>query len=393
MSISLSEKLKIPIRSEYLLILYPLNFVFGYWQFNFLITFLIFIHLIKDKILLENLNIIFPYLLLWIINFLWGLYSLSKAFKLTGGGEDYFIVLYIVPFFIFNFIFNIKTDFRFFEKLFNVIIISGLILSFVSFYNLAVTGFDFKQRIFSSWPDLNILAGYYLIVFMILVSFVMNTVVLKKRIFYFISLFIILFAIFLTQTRGIWLAIIFALVVYLFNKPKLIIPLSILFVVLLFFFADIILTRVMTIRYFSSDLSSLGRLQAWIATLVLLKNNFLTGYGFNSFMYLRDYAYAFYLVPVIHSHNTYLTNLLEIGLIGTVLYYYFFIKSIFMTSPFFKKDKINEYRVFTEGIFLSLVGFLVAFLFEPYFRIFSSTAAIWLLISVSFKINSLVRET
>jgi len=381
------DNLRIPIRSEYLFLLFPLNFVYGYWQLPISVLLLMFVFILKDKILLEKSNIIFPNLFIWVINILWGLYILFKSHNLREG-FDYYLVLFLIPFLLFILLHNIKTDVLFFERFFNSIIISGLILSFFSFFNLSLANFDFTKRIYSTWPDLNILAGYYLVVFMILVSFVMNEKKRKQKIFYFISLFILLFAIFLTQTRGIWLSIIFAIMIYMFKRPKLFIPISILILAISLLFADIIMARFLTIKNFSEDLSSIGRLQAWIGTLALLKTNYLSGYGFNSFLYLRDSVYGFYLVPVIHSHNTYLNNILEMGLIGATIYYSFYYRAIYYAFRYGKVSFDNRYKKFADGIFLSLIGFLVAFFFEPYFSVFSSSAIVlWLLIGISFKLN------
>lgn len=386
------DSLRIPIRSEYLFLLFPLNFVYGYWQMPITVLFIMFVFILKDKILLEKSNIIFPNLFVWLINILWGLYILFKS-QVFREGLDYYLVLFLSPFLLFVLLHNIKTDIVFFERFFNIIIISGLILSFFSFINLSIADFDFTKRIYSTWPDLNILAGYYLVVFMILVSFVMNEKKRKQKIFYFISLFILLFAIFLTQTRGVWLSIIFAIIIYMFKSPKLLIPISILILALSLLFADIIMARFLTIKNFSEDLSSIGRLQAWIGTLALLKTNYLTGYGFNSFLYLRDNVYGFYLVPVIHSHNTYLNNILEMGLIGSTIYYSFYVRAIYYAFRYGKVSFNNQYKKYADGLFLSLIGFLVAFFFEPYFSIFSSSAIVlWLLIGISFKLNFIINK-
>ena len=185
------------------------------------------------------------------------------------------------------------------------------------------------------------------------------------------------------------MALVLSLLVFFLKKPKYYFFILIVFGLLFFAFGNVIVFRFLTVKNFGSDLSSLGRLQAWIATISLLQNNLWTGYGFDSFLSLRDYAYTFYLVSVVHSHNTYLRSLLEMGLVGTVLYFSFLVKAIFYTFKIKRRPDSKDYRMFVDGLQLSFVSLLIVFMFEPYFSLYGcSTLAIWFLISIAYKINS-----
>jgi O-antigen ligase len=195
-------------------------------------------------------------------------------------------------------------------------------------------------------------------------------------------------AIFLTQTRGVWLALLFSLIVYYIKRPKIYLIIILFFGLFFVAFQDVIITRFLTIKNFGSDVSSLGRLQAWFASVVLIKDNIFAGYGFDSFMRLRDDVFYFYIVPVIHSHNTYLRSLLEMGLIGTTIYFTFLIKALFYTYKLKKQIGTNEYIGLIDGLQLSFLSLFIVFMFEPYFSLFGcSTIVIWFLISLSYKLK------
>jgi O-antigen ligase len=282
---------------------------------------------------------------------------------------------------------NITINKNYLENLFNLFFLSGTILGIYSIYLFIESGFNSLLRIGSIWDDLNIMSAYLMILFMFNLSFILNREKGKKLYLYFISLFFISSGIFMTQTRGVWLSIIVSVLIYTIKRPKIIIPFSLIIGFFIFYFYDAITSRFLTVKNFGADLSSLGRLQAWIATISLLKNNLFFGYGFDSFIYLRDSVIPFFLVPVIHSHNTYLRSLLEIGLIGSIFYYYFFFKAIYFSFAVSKKDATKSYKKFSDGLQLSFIGLVVVFFFEPYFSLFgASTFIIWLLISLSFKI-------
>lgn len=390
----IENKLNIPIRTDFFILISPLIFIYGNWKFHSVFYILLFLFFLKDKILFENYNVNLPYISIWLLNLIWGWYILYKTTVLSTG-LYYYVALFLSPFLIFVIIQNTEFNVDFFRNFFNLMILSGIILSIFHIYTLIEYGFSYEKRIVSNylWPDNNILAAYYMIVFFIALSFLMNSHKGESKIYYIISIILILFAIFLTQTRGVWLSLIFAMSVYLIKKPKLIIPITIIFLAFFLFFADVIITRFLTIKNFTTDLSALGRLQAWIGTLSLLKDNYLTGYGFNAWMSLRDSVYGFYLVPVIHSHNTYLNNLLEIGLIGCIFYYFFFFKSILINFKIWKSSVNNSLKKYSDGLFLSFIGLSSAFMFEPYMSTFSSSViVIWFLIAVSFKLNELNKQ-
>jgi hypothetical protein len=388
----LIEKLKsnyllnIPFKIEYLILPIPILATLGHWIVVSFYIFCIFILFISNYFVngIDKLKV--PYLLSWIFILVWGLYIVQKS-PVPKDGMYYYIGTILIPFAIFLIIINLNVNKIFLTKFFDLFIFSGVILSVISIVIFVESGFDIKQRISSVWQDNNILSLYLLFLFLINLSFLVNRVKGEKMILYILTLLTLLLGIVLTQTRGVFVSMIFALVIYLIKRPKVVIPIAVIASILGILFFDVFKDRFLSIRYFGSDESSLGRLQAWLSTLILLKENLFFGYGFNSYIYMRDQVFSFYFVEVQHSHNTYLRSMLEIGLIGFIVYF----SIIFRAAKFvfFGKDiKLEGYKKFIDAMKLSFLACIPAFMFEPYLSLYGvSTIVIWIFISISFKLK------
>lgn len=371
---------------EYLIYPIPILATFGQWMIVSFYIFCIFMLFISNFLYkgIDNLKV--PRLLSWLFLLIWGIYIVQKS-PVPKDAMFYYIGTILIPFAIFLIIVNTEMDKTFLTNFFDLFILSGVSLSIISIVIFAESGFDLKQRISSMWQDNNIVSLYLLFLFLINLSFLVNRVKGDKFIIYIITLLVLLLGIVLTQTRGVFVSMIFALLFFLIKRPKVVIPIAIIAGLLGMFFFDVFKDRFLSIRYFGSDESSLGRLQAWLSTLILLKDNLFFGYGFNAYIYLRDQIFAFYFVEVQHSHNTYLRTLLEIGLIGFVFYFSF----IFAAGKyviFEKKFELEGYKKFIDSLKLVFLACVPAFMFEPYLSLYGvSTIVIWIFISISFKLK------
>ncbi|HEX2786580.1 MAG TPA: O-antigen ligase family protein [Ignavibacteria bacterium] len=218
----------------------------------------------------------------------------------------------------------------------------------------------------------------------------------KYKILHIILSLSCLFGIILTQSRGVWLSLIVAIILMFINKPKKFIVLSVFLVLIFFAFSTIILDRVNSVLLFANDVSSLGRLQAWLATIILLKENYLTGYGFYTFSIYKDYVFDYYFVPVTNSHNTFLNLFFEMGVPASIIYLSFYFRSIYYCirnmSKRMKKDE--NIHILLKTILLSILPFIIAFMFEPYFGFYGPiNLALWLMIAIAFKINTDIKLT
>lgn len=374
-----------PVNFSFVLLGLPLLSILGNWVVCAVYIFIVFILLFFDYLHSRSFDINLPFFPLWVLVFIWNIYIALKSANLRLG-FDYYVGTILVPFFIYFIILNVKLDKTTLTKLFDLFILSGVVLSLFSIYIFADSGFDLKLRIPSLWENFNIFAGYLMILFLFNLSFLLNKNLPWKKFAYSVTLVIILFGIFLTQTRGVWMATVLAIVFFFFKKPKVILPASIVMGVLVLLFFNVINDRFLSVKNFGNDVSSLGRLQAWLSSIILIKENFFAGYGFDSYELLRDTVFSFYFVEVHHSHNTYLRMLLESGFIGFFFYFIFIFGAFFLTFSLSKNNELIEYKGYIDGFQLSLFALFVAFNFEPYLSLYGlSTITIWIVVSFVFK--------
>lgn len=388
----LQKELDKPLKFFYIIIfIFFIIFTFDLIYYGLYIIAFTFIIFVLDSANSGFKEFYIPDLFTWFFVLVWGIFEISQSF-VKSEALYYFNTIVLIPFFIFIIFNNSKLNIKDLDLFFKILFVSGVILSFFSFAKLIEINYNFKYRITSTWDHYNLVAAFYMILLMFNLSFIVNSGK-SKRIVYYISFVLILMGMFMTQTRGIWLATLISVFYYVFRKPKLIVPIFISLTVLIFLFYGIIIDRVLSAVNFGSDVSSLGRFQAWYASILLIKNNFLLGYGFDSFRYLKDSVITAYFVILPHSHNTYLTLILDLGFIGFISYISFFVKAFFYSFNIRKKIDNPELIKYVDGLQLSFVGLIIAFIFEPYFTVLGSiNYMVWILISLSYYIRNNYRE-
>ncbi len=366
------------------LLLLPLFFTFDLTYYCSIYIFAVTILFIFERINSGFGELSIPSLQIWMVLILWGIYKAFTSFDVYQAFY-YNFVLIIVPFSLFILFNNLKIDFAFLDKFFRLLFASGVLIALYSFYLLSEKGFDMTYRIPSFWRHYNLLSGYLMILLMFNFSFLVNSKFDNRSWVYIASLIMILFGLLMTQTRGVWLSTLAAISFYILRRPKLLVPVAGVVLMIVVLFYEAVMDRVQSVIYFGYDVSSLGRLQAWLASLILIEENPFLGYGFDAFKYLRDSVFGAYFVVVSHPHNTYLILILELGLIGFVMYISFFVRAFYYSIKMRKKDNSSDLNKYLDGIQLSFVGFLIAFMFEPYFTILGPvTFMLWILIILSF---------
>ncbi len=385
--VSYVRELNLKITPELLICVLPLLVIRGYTENNritavFLILFLIF--LIFHKSLYERFDFRLQNIMIWLLLILWGTSVLMRS-PVQSSGLKYFTILIIMPFLLFQIITNLNPSEHFFRKFINVQLFTGLILGLGSLSYLLLFSFQEKLRLSSFWEGHNLIAGYFMVLFMFNLSFIINRKDNRQFLFHIVTIFGIVMGLFLTQTRGVWLASVIAILLYFIKRPKIAIPFAMIVSLLSLVFASTITSRIGTIFNFTKDASAVGRLQAWATSLLLIKANPLIGYGFDSYVTLRDSVFSFYIVETIHAHHTVLNLIVEMGIIGTVLYLFFFVKAFWYSFSFRDKEFHEKYKYLIDGFQLSFIGLIIIFNFEPYFSVYDNISlVIWILISLAF---------
>lgn len=378
---------RIKITPEILLLLTPLTFIAGNWYLSALSLMSVFGFLLVRNLTFRDHRITIPNYFIWMLILTWGLYSAYITPK-PAVAAKYYVCTIFIPFIIFIIFDNVRLNDKLLMRFVDALLLSGIVLSFYSVYLFINYGMQSNLRVPSFWNDYNILAAYLMILFMFNLSFILKTKNSTRKLFYLITIIFILLGIYLTQTRGVWLSIIISLAVFFIKRPKIIIPVAILFGLLLLLFYNIIEDRLLSVIYFEQDKSSLGRVQAWLSSILIIEKNPLLGFGFDTYYLYRDDVMQYFIVDVPHPHNTYLRSILEMGLIGAVLYYYLIFKAVYYSFNFGNYVNNPDYAKYLDALQLSFVALLIAFNFEPYLSLFGgSTAAVWILVALTFRIR------
>lgn len=382
---------QIKLTPELLILFTPLTFAAGNWYLSALSLLSVFAFMLIRYFRFEDHEFTIPNIIPWSLMLGWGLY----VCYITPDpviAVKYYTGTILLPFLIFIIFDNLRIDEKFLTNFIDSMIIAAAILGMYSVYIFFKYSMREGMRVPSLWNDFNMVALYFMVAFMFNLIFLIRCRSNSKKIFYIITFIFIILGVYLTKTRGVWLAMIFSIAVFFIKRPKIIIPTLILFGIMSLVFYNIIEDRVLSVINFDQDKSSLGRLQAWASTVLLIMKNPYFGYGFDTYHLLQYDVMSYYIVEVPHPHNSYLRSIQEMGLIGALIYYYLMMKALFYSFNLGNYVSDPEYVKFTDALQLCLVAFVVAFNFEPYLSLFGvTTITIWILVAITFRIRKEAR--
>ena len=188
---------------------------------------------------------------------------------------------------------------------------------------------ELSKRVFSTWENPNILAGYLDIVVCIAVGLV-GVLTRGWRILTFVVMMAALACLAMTYTRGACLVIAVLLAGYGALRDR-----RVLVGIVVLGAGALLLDPVLADRLLSVftrvDTSSEMRLAFWESTIAMIMDHPFLGIGWG--MYFKVYPeYDFYLqgapVQIVHAHNMYLNYAAEIGIPGVLSFLWFFFGSL-----------------------------------------------------------------
>ncbi|GEM_PF-3357351 len=206
---------------------------------------------------------------------------------------------------------------------------------------------------------------------------------------YLLIVFLVLVSLGLSFTKGAWIVGFIELVIWgLFIDRK----------ILLILFAAIIigvigLSLSPTNRFFKKSVmeqyrdSDSVRIIFWKFGIIHLKDSPVFGIGYGRKNFAAVYPEFFKKdVQHFHTHNTFINIGLELGIPGLIALLWLFwviLKSLWKDL----KDKLNENRVLSFAIFVSVVGFLVRIQFD-HLLVDEMALMLWLLVGIGFAISN-----
>ena len=251
--------------------------------------------------------------------------------------------------------------------------------------------------------------NYYAQIMVVLVPMALERFLHERRIilrgFALWALIATVFAVFLTYSRGGFLAMGVAIVAFLFLYPPRVtlIPIAIVFVLILVALAPpSYFDRILSLNQLFnpsgtlmvSDPALRGRASENLAALEMLKAHPLFGVGLSNFSLLfNQYSKAAGLALVATeraAHNLYLEVVAETGLVGLTAFLVLLancINLLIIAWRTFNKTKFREYARLTAGFAVGFLGYLVAafFIHAAFPRYF------YLLVGIALSFESIVR--
>lgn len=220
---------------------------------------------------------------------------------------------------------------------------------------------EMKMRIFSTWENPNLFAGYLNIIMALVFGIFIFAKGKKEKIFSASFLILSVIGLILTYARGGCLSIVLAIALYgVFYKQKIILPLVVLLALVLYFDTSLF-TRMASI-FTTMDTSSELRLALWESTVEMIIDHPLLGIGWGAYYFVYP-VYDFYMqgnfIKIVHAHNMYLNMAAEIGIIGFFAFMTCIIRSLYRSLKSYKHMTSNFLSAAMLGCGLALIAILI----------------------------------
>lgn len=185
---------------------------------------------------------------------------------------------------------------------------------------------ELRKRVFSTWENPNILAGYLDIVICLAFGLFVYCKNRERRIILGVFMLAAAACLAMTYARGACLVIAVILAGYGALKDRRVL-IACIAVVAILFAADPVLYERITSVFTKVDTSTEMRLAFWESTIAMIQDHPFLGIGWGAYWMVYP-EYDFYLqganVLIVHAHNIYLNYMAEIGIPGAVAFFWFF---------------------------------------------------------------------
>ncbi len=190
---------------------------------------------------------------------------------------------------------------------------------------------ELTKRVFSTWENPNILAGYLDAVLCLLLGFFMKSCNKLQRIVLVLGMVLAAACLAMTYARGACLAIAIVFFCYGLVKDWRIL-LACMACAVLAFWADPALYERIASVFTKVDTSSEMRLAFWEATVAMIQDHPFLGIGWGAYWMIYP-EYDFYMqgapIRIVHAHNIYLNYMAEIGIAGAIAFFWFFFGTMY----------------------------------------------------------------
>ena len=242
---------------------------------------------------------------------------------------------------------------------------------------------DIRMRVISTFDNPNILAEYLILTIPITFALLYNTDSWLKRLLFLLCIAIQGLCILLTFSRGGWLGLFLAMLVFaIFVDRRLLLLYVLGGIGLMILNPSAIMTRISTIGSME-DSSNAYRIPLWRATIDMIKDFWVNGIGLGMNAFRAVYPrYMRQGIVAVHSHNIFLQMFLEAGVFGLIGFIVFIFNSIRVNLITFAKGVDIKIKRISVSVFASILGILLHGLVDYIFFNDRIVMMFWILISI-----------
>ncbi|MDD3654590.1 MAG: O-antigen ligase family protein [Desulfotomaculaceae bacterium] len=241
---------------------------------------------------------------------------------------------------------------------------------------------EIKNRAYAVFENPNLLAQYLVLLATLTLGAAFNAVRTGQRLFYAATFALAAFCLVLTWSRGGWLALVAALLIFAVFKNKLVIHLLVIAGIMAYSaMPQAIISRLSTITSLK-DTSNAYRLDTWFSAWDLIKTHWETGVGLGRKAFARVYYTHMINSNVVpHSHNLYLQLISEFGILGLAVFCWLFL-GIFRLGLKLSAASDAFTRNLNAGVLGALAGFLTHSVVDYFLWYYKLGIFLWLLVAI-----------
>lgn len=319
----------------------------------------------------------------------------SAFTSFTKGESLQKLVVYLMAFAILFLIVNLIDSKKKLYYLILAIILASLLVSFYGLYQYKVGAAvkeswvdkelnpDLRTRVYSTLENPNILAEYLLMAIPLAFAFFWTSKKKLNKLFFLLVVGIQFLCILLTFSRGGWIGLAFAMIIYaIFVDRRLIFLYLLAGIALLIVSPEVVMTRIATIGN-TQDTSTAYRFPLWMAAFDMIRDFWITGVGLGPMAFKAIYPQYMRLgIMAVHTHNIYLQMFVETGVFGFIGFLFFMFNNARCNLITYVKGIDKRARTIAIAVLSSIAGLGLHGLVEYIFFDNKIIIMLWILLAV-----------
>lgn len=241
---------------------------------------------------------------------------------------------------------------------------------------------ELRKRVFSTWENPNILAGYLNEAICLVFAFLMGARARRGRLLLGGALIALLACLIMTYARGAFLSLAIVIGAYGLLRDWRVLAVGSLIGGLVLLWEPLLADRLMS-AFLAADSSSEMRLALWESTLDMIFDHPLLGIGWGAYWLVYP-SYDFYIndpaVKIVHAHNMYLNFAAEIGVFGALAYFGVFFGTLRLA--FRRIEGSSFVQSFRLGVGLALLSVALGGMTDDVVFNMPTSMLLWMLLAL-----------